>query len=704
MRIRNVISSPAILSSLLCTALFPAVKPGRFTLEQVMSAPFPSGLVASRNSGKVAWVLDENGARNIWVAEAPDYRGRRLTAYRGDDGQEIEQMRWTPDGRSIIYVRGGDFETGRDNPNPASSPDAVEQAIWIAPVSGEAARKLTEGHSPQISPSGDKIAFLKAGQIWIRGIAEDGKPSQLIHAKGRAQALRWSPDGSRIAFVNNRSDHALIGVYEFQGAKLKYLDASVDHENEPVWSPDSKQIAFIRIPASTRAFMFGPVRAQAQPWSIRLADVQTGAGHEIWRASPGPGSVFHSITAENELLWGAGGHIVFPWEKTGWVHLYSVSVNGDRPTPLNSEAPFEVEDMSLSIDGRDVIFNSNEGDIDRRHIWKVPTAGGAAIPLTSGNGIEWSPVQLAGAQAVAFFHSDARQPARAAIGLGSGAGNMTVRDLAPDAVPVDFPAAALAEPQPVIISAADGMKIHCQLFLPPDSRPGERHPAAIFFHGGSRRQMLLGWHYMGYYNHSYAMNQYLASRGYVVLSVNYRSGIGYGLDFREALNYGATGASEFNDVLGAGLYLRGRSDVDPGKVALWGGSYGGYLTALGLARASDLFAAGVDFHGVHDWNNVIRNFVSTYDPAKDVNAARIAFESSPLASVKTWRSPVLLIHGDDDRNVPFNETVRLVEALRNQNVPFEQLIFPDEIHGFLTHSRWLEAYHASAKFLDEHLK
>ena len=156
------------------------------------------------------------------------------------------------------------------------------------------------------------------------------------------------------------------------------------------------------------------------------------------------------------------------------------------------------------------------------------------------------------------------------------------------------------------------MQIRGQLFLPRGTA-GKR-PAAIFFHGGSRRQMLLGWHYMDYYHKTYALNQYLAGRGFIVLSVNYRSGTGYGLDFREALNYGATGASEFNDVLGAGLYLGGRADVDPARIGVWGGSYGGYLTALGLSRASNLFAAGVDIHGVHDWNVVVRNFVETYDP------------------------------------------------------------------------------------------
>src|SRR6185312_12263031 len=136
-----------------------------------------------------------------------------------------------------------------------------------------------------------------------------------------------------------------------------------------------------------------------------------------------------------------------------------------------------------------------------------------------------------------------------------------------------------------------------------------------------------------------------------------------GMKFREALNYGATGASEFNDVMGAGLYLRSRPDVDPARIGLWGGSYGGYLTALGLARASDLFKAGVDFHGVHDWNKVIANFAPSYDPKAQADEARLPFESSPMAAVDTWKSPVLLIQGDDDRNVPFTETIRLTEAL-----------------------------------------
>jgi dipeptidyl aminopeptidase/acylaminoacyl peptidase len=256
----------------------------------------------------------------------------------------------------------------------------------------------------------------------------------------------------------------------------------------------------------------------------------------------------------------------------------------------------------------------------------------------------------------------------------------------------------------VSFPAADGMTIPGQLFAPPERCGDGPHPGLLYFHGGSRRQMMHGFHPSRYYANAYAFNQTMASRCFVVLSVNFRSGVGYGLDFREALDYGAQGASEYGDVVGAGLYLAGRRDVDPARIGLWGGSYGGYLTALGLARASHLFAAGVDIHGVHDWNAVIENFVPSYDPQAQQTFAGLAFDSSPIADVANWTSPVLLIHGDDDRNVPFSETVTLVEALRRQGTPVETLVFPDEVHGFLLHRNWLAAFRASAAFLTRELE
>ena len=678
----------------------------QFTLEQVLSAPFPSDLAASPSGGKIAWVLNAKGARNIWVAEPPAYKGRQLTTYADDDGAEVGELIWTPDGASIIYTRGGDLDGFGENPNPRSNSEEPKQLIWIVQLSGSQPQQLAEGHSAVISPKGDRIIYINKRDIWQANTDRSGKPSLLVQTKGRSGSLHLSPDGTMLAFANGRGDHSFIGIYDLTAAmpakQVRYLDPSVDRDSEPVWSRDGKQLAFIRVPATREASAFGPRRTGA-PWAIRVANVQSGTSREIWKSDEGAGSAFRDVVSDDQIFWSADNRIVFPWEKDGWTHLYSIAATGPdkQKAIVLTPGEFEVEHVSLTPDGNQIAYSSNQGDIDRRHIWRVSPAGGRPPQaITSGSGIEWSPLVLSGGNVVAFLRSDARKPERAAIIIGSGA----AQDLAPDTIPSDFPESALVEPQQVILNAADGLKIHGQLFLPPNQDRSKRYPALLFLHGGSRRQMLLGWHYNYYYRNSYAMNQYLANHGYVVLSVNYRSGIGYGMEFREALNYGATGASEFQDVLGAGLFMRSRAEVDPQRIGLWGGSYGGYLTAMGLSRASDLFAAGVDMHGVHDWNIVIRNFVPAYDPQAKPDAARLAFESSPLSSIKTWRSPVLLIHGDDDRNVPFSETVHLVEALRNQGVEFEQLIFPDEIHDFLTHADWLRAYHASADFFDKHLK
>lgn len=671
------------------------------TLEAILSAPFPSEILASPSGGRFAWVQNDRGIRNVWVAEPPDYRGRQVTRYDKDDGQFVGSLEWTPDGRTLFYVRGGAANRQGEIPNPTSDPAGAEQAIWRVSIEGGEPVRVGPGSNPAPSPRGDGLAFTRKGQVFWAPLDGSKEPAALIQTRGGSGSLRWSPDGSRLAFVSNRGNHNFVGVYDMAARTVRWMAPGVDEDMRPAWSPDGTRVAFIRAPARKVFPLFRPNR-ETQPWSILVADVATGRATTVWRAREGRGSAFREIEAANDLFWGAGDRIAFPWEGDGWLHLYSVPVSGTPggEATLLTPGQFEVENVILSPDRRELIFSSNQGDIDRRHLWRVPVAGGPPVAVTRGEGIEWMPALThdgSGGSALAYIQAEARSPARAVVQIGS----QPARDLAPGTIPADYPDDQLVEPEQVIYSSADGMRIHAQLFRPRNLKSGERRPALIFLHGGSHRQMLLGWHHSPYYNKAYGMNQYLASRGYVVLAINFRAGIGYGLDFREAQNIGAAGASEFNDVLGAGLYLRSRPDVDPDRIGLWGGSYGGYLTALGLAKASHLFAAGVDIHGVHDWNVGIRNFIPDYDPTPDER--RLAFESSPMAWLDSWRSPVLLIHGDDDRNVGFAETVELAEELRERKVDVEILVFPDEVHSFLLHSSWLEAFRAAADFFDRKL-
>jgi dipeptidyl aminopeptidase/acylaminoacyl peptidase len=668
-----------------------------FTLQQALSAPFASDLVASPRLGRIAWIENQQGRRNLWMAEPNGpgkYVVKQLTSYDQDDGQEMYQIAWTPDAEHLIYVRGGDSEfPGKPDPNPALAPDGVAQNIWLIAATGGEPRKLGEGYDPVVSPAGDQVAFLSHGQIWAADLGTDAaKAKPLLHTRGDISELVWAPDGHALAFVSERTDHSFIGVYDLRAKSLLYLDPGTEDDAEPVWSPDSRHIAFIRVPGSPQPSPSD--HRTASPWSIRVADAATGNGQSVWKAAEGRGSAFREIHGA-QLLWTADNCLVFPWEEDGWSHLYSIPASGGKAVLL-TPGDFEVEDVSLATDRKNIFYASNQQDIDRRHIWTVAASGGKPKPLTSGTGIEVAPVEAE--HVVAILHSDEHTPLRPALLDSRG----KLQDIAPELIPNTYPGAKFVKPEQVLFPAADGLELHGQLFLPSDARDGKRHPAIVFFHGGSRRQMLLGFHTMQYYSNSYAMNQYLASRGYIVLSVNYRSGIGYGLDFREAPHYGRDGASEFNDVLGSGNYLRGRRDVDPARTGVWGGSYGGFLTALALARASDMFAAGVDMHGVHQWQRPA-SWRPSPDPEVDARTLKIAWDSSPMSSIATWRSPVLLIQGDDDRNVPFSQTVSLAAALRKQGVEFEELVFPDEIHGFLLHRSWLAAYTAEADFFQRHL-
>jgi len=681
----------ATVAALLFSA--PLVSQTPYSLDDILAAPFATGMVSARNGSAFAWVRYDRGARNIWVAEGPEFVGRQITDWSEDDGQDLGSLRFTPDGKRVVFVRGGAPNRAGEIPNPTSDPVPAEQSLWVASLDGDSHR-LAVGATPAMAPNGRSVAFLQRGQI--HAVSLDGEPtvSPLLRIRGSASALTWSPSGDRLAFVSNRGDHAFVGVFRIADEDLQYVDPSLDRDGSPVWSHDGQQLAFIRIPNEGSRLPFSPVRS-ALPWSIRVANLDAGrTSREIWRAPPGRGSAFRGVSGA-QLTWMASGHLVFPWEREGWVQLYAVPAGGGRATALTPSGS-EVEHLTVSDDRSMLYFSSNANDIDRRHLWRVSTDG-QPEPVTSGTGIEWGPAVGSDGSTVAFIASDGATPAHAEV-IAAG----VRRPMVAGFMPTQFPQDEMVEPQQVVFTSEDGVEIHGQLFLPPGAS-AEQRPAAIFFHGGSRRQMLLGWHYLRYYHNSYALNQYLASRGYVVLSVNYRSGTGYGLEFREALDYGARGASEYRDVVAAAHFLRARTDVDEDRIGLWGGSYGGYLTALGLARNSDLFAAGVDIHGVHDWNAVIRNFVPSYQADDREAFARLAFRSSPMAWIDGWRSPVLLIHGDDDRNVPFSQSVELVEALKSRGVEVEHLVFPDEVHGFLLHRNWLAAFGAAARFFDQRL-
>jgi Tol biopolymer transport system component len=373
-----------------------------------LSAPFASDLVASPQLGRFAWIENQQGRRNLWMAKSDasgKYVSKQLTSYDQDDGQEMYQIAWTPDAEHLIYVRGGDSEfPGRPDPNPALAPDGVAQNIWLIAATGGEPRKLGEGYDPVASPAGDQVAFLSHGQIWAVDLGPDAaKAKPLLHVRGDISKLVWAPDAHAIAFVSERTDHSFIGVYDLRAKSLLYLDPSTEDDAEPVWAPDSRHIAFIRVPGSLQSPPSD--HRTASPWSMRVADAATGKGQSEWKAAEGRGSAFHEIHGA-QLLWTADNYLVFPWEADGWSHLYSIPPSGNKALLL-TPGDFEVEDVSLTPDHKNILYASNQEDIDRRHIWTVAASGGKPKPLTSGTGIEVAPVEAE--HLVAILHSLSRR-------------------------------------------------------------------------------------------------------------------------------------------------------------------------------------------------------------------------------------------------------------------------------------------------------
>lgn len=667
------------------------------SIEDFLSVPYPTSLVASADGKAIAWVFNDRGSRNIYVASSPSFIAKKVTNYMGDDGMDIASLQFTPDGNKIIFVRGNSNNNNGESANPAFLQTSTGRNIWIVGKEGSGLRKVTAGSYYKLSPDGKVMASTYQGQIYTLSLTDSSaKDQKLFQSRGGQNSFRWSPDGSMLAFVSGRGDHSFVGIYHFTTKKVDFVETSIDRDVYPAWSPDGKQLAWIRIPNKNNNLPFTPER-EHNPWSIRILDLQTGKTSECWRADKGRGSVlFDGIpTEENLLWWAANNQLIFPWEKDGWQHLYALDL-GSGSVRLLTPGKGEVENVTFNPGRQTLYYTTNIDDIDRRHIWKLDLNDGIPTLLTKGRNIEWSPAIIE--NGIAMFRSSATKPAWPSVMV-----NGEIKNISEEIFPKNFPA-SLVTPQAITLKAVDGIASYAQLFLPLNYQPGKKYPVAIFIHGGSRRQMLLGFHYSQYYSHAYALCQYFASQGYIALSLNYRSGIGYGFDFREALNYGAAGASEVKDLMAAGQYLKSRTDVDVKKIALWGGSYGGYLTAHGLAQASSVFACGVDIHGVHNWNTEIPTFAPWYDYAKYPAMAKKAFESSPEYFIKGWRSPVLMIHGDDDRNVPFSETVNMAEKLRMQGVTVEQLVLPDEVHSFLLHKNWVKTYNATFDFIQRQFK
>src|SRR5256885_12345579 len=294
------------------------------TLEELLRAPFPENLVAAKKVSRIAWTFNQEGKRNIWVAEAPSFSARRLTPYLEDDGGAISDLSFSDDGNVIVYVRGEGKNASGQFPNPTSNPAGTEQTVWSIAWTGGEPKKIDVGDSPKIS-SRDTVAYVRDGQIWLAPRDSAEKPKQLV-VRGQNHSQQWSSDGSRLVFASTRGDHTFVGVYDLATKTVRFIAPTVDTDSDPMWSPDSQQIAFVRRPAEPRdtpaGYFIQPDRPH--PWAICIADPASGKAREIWHSSASPEGSYPYMardTGGGVLQWAADNRLVIASEQDGWQHL-----------------------------------------------------------------------------------------------------------------------------------------------------------------------------------------------------------------------------------------------------------------------------------------------------------------------------------------------------------------------------------------------
>ena len=732
---------------------------GKATPADFLSPSSPLEVTSAKKADRLAWMSYEKGMRNVYTATAPAYKAVRLTDYMHDDGIDLTNVELSEDGKIAVFVRGGAANRVGWIANPNHDPNGGDRAVWAVRTSGGPSWRVIEGQAPALSPDGKWVLVVRDGQIYRGRVTGEGPRTLMdtggipfIKEWGRNGNPKWSPDGSKVVFTSDRENHSMVLVYDMKSRKVTYMAPSVDCDGSPTWSPDGKQIAFLRRPGvpfgnQTQAGNGGigfPAGVAAPPGaaggrggagggcgfgggrgggggggaaaaggrggrggrgavdstgvrnspgfysaafkggytlSLMIADVASGTAKEVWHNAP-TDRLFAQI---NNIQW-TGDRLVFPLTPADddFERYYSMPANGSAdPIQLTTTNGLieNAQMVALSPDGKTFYYATNASDIERRHVWAVSTAGGTPRQVSTGQGIEVFPAPLANGKQIAVIYYDYKTPASIAVFPSDGGAPKTVFPT----LGKEFPSAAHVMPEIVLTKAADGLEIHNQLFMPKDMKPGEKRPAMVFVHGGPQRQMLPGYHYMQFYHWAYAYNQWLADQGYIVLSINYRSGIGYGRAFRNAPNTQGRGNSEYQDVVAGAKYLLQRADVDPSRVGIWGLSYGGLLTGEALSRNSDIFVAGADLAGVHQYGGAL-------------DTANIAFRSSTIGNIDGWKSPVYLVHGDDDRNVDFGQTVGLVQLLRARNIYYELKVIPDDQHESMIHQNWVDTFNEMGTF------
>jgi dipeptidyl aminopeptidase/acylaminoacyl peptidase len=707
---------------------------GRLTIDRLIDIRHPSDAKWSPDGKSVAFLWDRGGVQNVWVTSG-ESAPRQVTSY---DTELIESLDWSADGKTLLFVRDGLLlRVARDGGEPESvwletSATPVRQSkntsstnSDVAATNTGVAAGLQSGRSSHevpanrrvsdvaLSPDGGRVAFIRDGDVFVRAIAA-GPELRLTRGLGGASGPVWSPAGDRIAFsvyqakrveesapyagskvVFTRFDRqrGRVAVVSAAGGDPVYLAKANEDEEAPRWV-DRHRVVVQRVSDDLKTR------------KIVIADARTGHATVVHQDTD---PKWWSLTYLNSepVPSPDGRWVAFVSDADGWDHLYLVPSAGGSAMQV-TRGRYEVTRFSWSPDSRQIVFDRNEEDRPGVRQLVVATMGADPAQMrletfTEGRGTNtnarWSP----DGRRFVFEHTDGRNAADFYL-LDASSGSKPHR--LTDSIPPNVDRQALVEPELVRYAGPAGAQVPAYLFVPPGLDRARKHPAIVWVHGDGINQNYDGWHIHRDYGVYYSFHQYLAQQGYVVLAVDYRGSIGYGREWRQG-HYRDLGGKDYEDIAAGASYLASLGYVNADRIGIWGLSYGGFMALQALTVTPELFRCAIDVAGVEDWNDWYRDPGGPWirgrmgRPGDDPTLYR---RLSPIYHLDKIVRPLLVMHGTSDVNVPFLESVRLIDELVKSGKTAEFIMYPGEFHYFHRAHVVRDAWSAAERFFDRHLK
>lgn len=591
----------------------------------------------------------------------------------------IGPLALSPDGKTFALTRDGQ--------------------IVLLPVTGTWPITLTSTSGGKSglawSPDGKQLAFVSQGSIWVVS-ASGGAPRRLTNAPADGgdprqvadRAPQWSSKGRWILFESGRRGRNSLLVVSSNGDSTNFLTNRPEEAGEGKWSPAGDEIVYV---ARSKEHFSGQLKlipfdantgqSTGEPTILYTSPVDRGGGWSIRGADWSPD----------------GKSLVTVLQNSGWNHLYVLSTKRGEPKQITT-GDFEDDAPRFSPDGREIAFISNRGLAESTNLWTIPAAGGEARQIAKfdipgiASALQWSPDSKT-------LYFDHQSPIETSDLFSVELNSKTPPVQITHTTSANYEASAQI-PERITWSSKDGKTISGLLYKPEGAKPGVKLPLVVWVHGGPEGQDV-------YRADDWA--QYLAQLGYLVLEPNYRGSSGYGEAFRN-LNVEDSNGGEVDDVASGAQYLVTQGLATPDRLAIGGGSHGGTMTAYMVVHYPDLFQAAIELYGVVDRDL----FVQRTNPDSSIRwmmkmggspseKPDVYKKANVLLQVEKIQTPLLVMHGEDDPQVPPANSAEFVKALQDHHKTVFYFTYPNELHGFAQPAHRLDAWRKELAFLEHYI-